>query len=143
MDHSHSADLPPELDELGTRMSMGRPVASDCALRHAMTRAQGARGARKSLLWRSDAPRTPKKSIIAGIAAIAATASLAGAATAIHETGSPAPVCSAPVNVLVLGQIGSIDLAAVVAGLFPGLSVNVLAQVQVGDSVQLTVCINI
>ncbi len=82
MDTFHSDDLPPELDELGMRMSTERPVASDRVLQSAMTRAQGAPRTKTSLLWRSSAPRTPRKTIALLVAAIAATGGMATAASA-------------------------------------------------------------
>ncbi len=82
MNQSHSDDLPPELDELGRRMSDERPAADGHTLDRVMTRAQGARTRKSSLLWRSSAPRTPKKTIALVIAAIAATGGMATAANA-------------------------------------------------------------
>ena len=65
-------------------MSTERPIASDRALRNVMTRAQGALRTRKSsLLWRSSAPRTPRKTIGLSLAALVATVGIAGAANAI------------------------------------------------------------
>ena len=82
MNQSHSDDLPPELDELGRRMSDERPAADGHTLDRVMTRAQGARTRKSSLLWRSSAPRTPKKTIALVIAAIFATGGMATAANA-------------------------------------------------------------
>lgn len=78
-----SDNLPPELDELGKRMRTDRPVASDRALDRVMTRAQGARRTRKtSLLWRSSAPRTPRKTIALVCAALVTTGGMAATANA-------------------------------------------------------------
>ena len=83
MDQFPSENLPPELDELGKRMSEERPVASDRALNSVMTRAQGARRTRKSsLLWRSSAPRTPRKTITMFFVALLATGGMATASQA-------------------------------------------------------------
>ena len=82
MNHSHSDDLPSELDELGRRISDERPVASGRTLDNVMTRAQGARTRRSSLLWRSSAPRTPRKTIAIVVAALFATGGMATAASA-------------------------------------------------------------
>lgn len=95
MDELHSDNLPPELDELGKRMSTERPVASDRTLDRVMTRAQGARPARKSsLMWRSTAPRVRGKVLALGAGAILAAAGTVGmttgAAMAQYELGCPA-----------------------------------------------------
>ena len=63
-------------------MSDERPAADGRTLDRVMTRAQGARTRKSSLLWRSSAPRTPKKTIALVIAAIFATGGLATAANA-------------------------------------------------------------
>ncbi|MEJ7826253.1 MAG: hypothetical protein WKF48_12530, partial [Solirubrobacteraceae bacterium] len=74
-------NLPPELDELGQRMSKESPVASDRTLDHVMRRAQSARGTRKSsLLWRSSAPRAGKKSVAVVVSGVMAMAGLTGMA---------------------------------------------------------------
>lgn len=81
MDQHHSDNLPPELDELGQRMSTESPVASDRTLDRAMTRAQGARRTRKSsLLWRSSAPRAGRKGIAVAVAGVLAMAGMTGVA---------------------------------------------------------------
>lgn len=69
-------------------MSEERPVASDRALNSVMTRAQGARRTRKSsLLWRSSAPRTPRKTITMLFVALLATGSMATASQAAIGDG--------------------------------------------------------
>ncbi|HEV2776918.1 MAG TPA: hypothetical protein VGV90_15095 [Solirubrobacteraceae bacterium] len=117
MDHPQSDNLPPELDELGKRMSMESPVASDRALDRVMTRAQGARRTRKSsLLWRSSAPRAGRKSIAVAVAGVLAMAGLTGmtvmSATANHEPGhidSPVDEADCPGGVIqaevILGEL--------------------------------------
>lgn len=80
MNELPSDNLPPELDELGQRMSKERPVASDPALDRVMTRAQSARRPRKSLLWRSTAPRAGRRSIAAVVAGVMAMAGMTGVA---------------------------------------------------------------
>lgn len=80
MNELPSDNLPPELDELGQRMSKERPVASDPALDRVMTRAQSARRPRKSLLWRSSAPRAGRKSVAALVAGVMAMAGVTGVA---------------------------------------------------------------
>lgn len=83
MDQFPADNLPPELDELGKRMSDERPVASDRTLDRVMTRAQAARPARKSgLLWRSSAPRTPRKTLALVCAALLTTGGMAATANA-------------------------------------------------------------
>ena len=82
MDQFPSENLPPELDELGKRMSDERPVASNHTLDRVMTRAQGARRTRKSFMWRSSAPRTPRKTIAFAITALLATGGVAATANA-------------------------------------------------------------
>ena len=83
MDQFNADNLPPDLEEVGKRMSRERPVASDRALRNVMTRAQSAGRTRKfSLLWRSSAPRAPRKAIGFSLVAIVATVGFAGAANA-------------------------------------------------------------
>ena len=63
-------------------MSKERPVASDRVLSRVMTRARGAGRARTSLLWRSSAPRPPRRSIAVCVAALLAAGSMTAAATA-------------------------------------------------------------
>lgn len=82
MDHLNTGNLPPELDELGTRLRDERPVASDRQLSRVMRRTEGARGTRKSLLWRSSAPRSPRRTIALAIAALVATGGFTAAASA-------------------------------------------------------------
>jgi len=79
-------NLPPELDAIGERMRAERPVADNHSLDRVMTRAQSARQAPKRL-WRSPAPRTVKKSIIAAFTVLVATAGVATAASAFSIPG--------------------------------------------------------
>lgn len=108
MNELPSDNLPPELDELGQRMSKERPVASDPALDRVMTRAQSARRPRKSLLWRSTAPRAGRRSIAALVAGVMAMAGVTGVAvlgasaddsvnpTALNSVVTPPPVVDCP-----------------------------------------------
>ncbi|MGI8728867.1 MAG: hypothetical protein ACR2LK_02550 [Solirubrobacteraceae bacterium] len=159
MENFESDNLPPELDELGKRISKERPVASNFALDRVMTRAQGARSARRSsLLWRSSAPRAPKKSIAVGIAALLAMAGMAGAAGALTlipinvgslVTSDPdaslaqyTECPTAPLTVFVDGQVGEVDVLAELQFLFPTAeSIDIIAEVQAGDQINVLACI--
>ena len=67
-------------------MSEGAPGRRDRALNSVMTRAQGARRTRKSsLLWRSSAPRTPRKTITMFFIALLATGGMATASQAAGD----------------------------------------------------------
>jgi hypothetical protein len=93
MDQNHSDNLPPELDELGKRMSMESPVASDRTLDRVMTRAEGARRPRKSsFLWRSSAPRAGRRGLAVAVAGVMAMAGMTGVAV----MGATAQIDSTP-----------------------------------------------
>lgn len=161
MENFESDNLPPELDELGKRISKERPVASNFALDRVMTRAQGARSARRSsLLWRSSAPRAPKKSIAVGIAALLAMAGMAGAAGAFtlipagldvgslvtsDQDASQAQYTECPTDPLTVfldAQVGGIDVVAALELLFPTAeSITIISQTNVGDDVSVLVCV--
>lgn len=135
MDQLPADNLPPELDELGLRMSTERPVASDRVLDRAMTRASAANAPRKSsLLWRSTAPRARKKSLALGAAGILAMGGMAGltmgGATAFHE-GYPHVAECAPGTQLV-------DLDVLIGSGQPILGVVV----QIGEIVGVCIQIN-
>lgn len=84
--------LPPDLDELGKRLSAERPVASNDALDRVMTRAQRARSTRSGLFWRTTSARMPKMT-----AALAATGVLAvGGLASIGAFNQQPPTVSDP-----------------------------------------------
>jgi len=83
MDEFTSEGLPPDLEAIGTRMSAERPVATDVALDRVMTRAKRAIVTpKRSLLWRSTAPRLPRRSISLAVVAALACGGVASTASA-------------------------------------------------------------
>ena len=131
-------------------MSTERPVASDCAIDSVMTRAQGARGASKSsLMWRSSAPRAPRKSLALGVAGVLAMAGAAGMASANHIPGnvvSPANACgqNTPVFVGVAANVGGLvvgNTLQIPGVLGDGQIVVLQADAAVRGRVRLQVCL--
>lgn len=143
MNRLESDGLPPELNELGERLTAERPVASDHALDRVMSRAQSERQPRKSLLWRSTAPRARRKSLALAIAGVMATGGIGGLAVA----GAGA-VDSNPEPPAVYKPCKSGVFHELLPGVFAGVKVNglfnggkVVAKVKIGNLVGVCIVI--
>ncbi|HEX2725734.1 MAG TPA: hypothetical protein VHN20_07930 [Beijerinckiaceae bacterium] len=140
MNRLESDDLPPELSELGERLTAERPVADDHALDSVMSRAQSVSRPRKSLMWRSSAPKARRKSLALAIAGVMATAGIGGLAVAgagAVDSNPPPPVVTSCPN------IGDMFLVGVVAQLGDTVQGGEVVAVDVTIGNLVGVCIRI